>query len=443
MDDARTRLARDSWPHLLLKALPLLLVFSLPALPAHGETYVIDAALPNGGDCENPPIDGIWNAATSTCVLPEIPYPGVWIEAQDVLTIESSTFVEINCQVGVTGLVHNRGDVQIMPPSGEFSVTKVGYDAGTLLNDGAIVVASHSLVNHNYTLMVNHGTIDVTATGRFVNTGFSTFTNTGTVTNQVGGIVSIQGGTIFNEGTFVNYDYAGMGGCCAPAFDNRGTFVNHAEFYVRDDTVFTNRETAVNGLGASFENEGLLVNTGTFDNDGTLYSIAALRSSGTIDNDAAATFTNEGVMANDGLLVNEGHTENLDTIGNYGHIDNLGTFANSNRVLNVCASTLSGDPLIGNPPLDGVTIEQMTADGTFQWCEVGGAGYQVVTADLDSWGILQCEDVGVNAYTLADTPDPGNATLLLVRTVDSTWDTACPEQVGSRDDWIGGSGACP
>jgi hypothetical protein len=66
---------------LTIVAFILAWTFSVLIRPMLAATYVINAALPAGGDCEHPLIGGTRHEDRDTCVFPPNPHPGLLIDA--------------------------------------------------------------------------------------------------------------------------------------------------------------------------------------------------------------------------------------------------------------------------------------------------------------------------------------------------------------------------
>jgi len=418
------------------------LTFSVLTQPTLAATYAIDAGLPAGGDCEHPFIGGIWVEDWNTCVLPSDPYPGLLIDAGDTLTIESATHVLMPGYVRVRGYMHNKGSIDVVDPEGELWTISWPSSHGTILNDGSIAVHRQSLTNHNRGKIINNGSIDVESGGRFHTVGHASFINHGTTTIHAGGYLSFQGGIVLNEGWIINDDLFGMGGPFRPHLDNRGDFVNNATFETYPGATVNNRGTITNAVSASIENQVPFFNSGTVENDGSIENTGELVSSGTLGNGPAGAVTNLGILTNDGAILNDGLVDNMATLGNYSSIDNAGVIDNPGVIVNVCPGVISGNPVLQNPPIDEVWIETVAGD-VFSWCELAGADYQVAMGDILKFpygsyvqAAHDCVNVSVTFHALPDSPPPGDAIWLLVRTANGTYDTARPSQVGSRDNGI-------
>jgi hypothetical protein len=317
------------------------LTFSVLTQPTLAATYVIDAALPAGGDREHSFIGGTWREDRNTCVLPPEPYPGLLIDAGDALTIESATNVRMPGFVSVRGYMHNKGSIDIIDPEGELWTISWPCCHGTILNDGVISVHRQSLTNHNKGQIINHGSIEVESGGRFFTVGYASFINHGTTTIHTGGYLSFQGGVVLNEGWIVNDEFFGMGGSFRPSLDNRGSFVNSSMFETYPGATVNNSGTITNGASAWIQNEVPFFNPGTVENEGNFENTGELMSSGTLGNGPAGTVTNLGTLV-----------------------------------------------------------------------------------------------VSVTSHALVDSPAPGDAIWLLVRSAGGTYDTARPSQVASRDNGI-------
>jgi len=115
------------------------------------------------------------------------------------------------------------------------------------------------------------------------------------------------------------------------------------------------------GVDASLTNsfgellsEGLLTNSGSFDNrasftshgllinDDYFLSQGTFKTTGTFDNNQ--TFTNEGTLRNDGRINNLNIFWNQDTINNYGFICNKGAFINEGVLNNLGLGQFSDCP---------------------------------------------------------------------------------------------------
>jgi len=279
---------------------------------------------------------GTWTATNSTCTISNF-----GIGYSDTMTVDNSVYPNIT--LTITGTV-TIGD----------SCSRVGCHAGTLANNGHIVLVNSGAITSN-AIFTNTGTVDNFGV---INTNArSSFSNTGIVNNNNGGTITCNpcvgvsnGGTINNNagGTFDvtsftnfaifnNYGFFSQGG--GDYYNYAGGYINN--YGILDSSYFYNYNVVTNNVG------GVMTNTGTYSTSGTVFN------SGTFNNNSTGTLTNSGVINN--LCV--------------GTINNLGTIS-GNPPINPCLSDTVAVVASTNPTQTGqqvtytATVTPSNASGT-------------------------------------------------------------------------------
>ena len=242
------------------------------------------------------------------------------------------------------GKLANRGDFQTQN-DGRVFVQGVWDNLGTFGNGNLFVIGKDGYLS-------NAASGDVENSWQFNHSGY--LINRGQVSNLYGG----NGGGFTVEATGVFQNEAGSKFTSNTLFDNYGQTNGAVGSVVENSSHWNNREggsVSVKGTLSNLE-EGRISNAGNFTNEGLLINTeknAKLTNleSGTLGNEAGATFENldwvenQGVVINRGSLNNRGIFENDSTIHNNGvfGIGTNGEMFNGGQWLNEGAVENQGD----------------------------------------------------------------------------------------------------
>ncbi|WP_415280963.1 hypothetical protein [Candidatus Nitrososphaera sp. FF02] len=166
---------------------------------------------------------------------------------------------------------------------------------------------------------------------------------------------TIDGSTITNNGILQINSGAQFIQDGLNLLDNFGTVSNQGT--INNVINFGEGGTIVNNVAGNFVNDGIIENFGTLTNDGTLDN------NGDINNEVDGTFDNSGTASNDGQITNSGTIDNTGTLDNNGSMDNdcEGTFSGSignNQPVSTC-----DDPVIE----DEFSCEFFLSAGSAEW----------------------------------------------------------------------------
>ena len=281
----------------------------------------------------------------------------------DVLTNDGA--IVVNGLLRETGgSLYNNGTIDI---NGSLFVSGGHlYNYGTITNREALEIESGGTF-HNYSgnTLVNEASLLITGTfengdgemyaGRLVNNGFVYITESGEFNNNFTGTIAT--GT---ESEFI----------CTGVFNNDGNVTNSGSMELNNFEVAEGASFINNGMlitTSSFMNNGTFTNSGTVDINYTFQNNSLCTNTGVIDNtngaiyngssSMPATLNNNGeikmLSTTQGAIFNNGTFNNNvgGSITGYGHIYNYAVFNNYGTVSARGFDTIGEDGgLTGNPP---------------------------------------------------------------------------------------------
>ncbi len=325
----------------------------------------------------------------------------------------------------VNGTFSNSSGVSIVGTLTIAPAAQFNNAGGTVTNHGTVV--NHGTYINGFQL-INIGSFD--NFGQFNNNNIITTQPGGTFQNRPTGSISMgYGSQIQNDGSFVNDG----------AFDSFGAIENNSSF-VNNGTVNSFSGSKINNNpSGGFNNQGTIntndkvVNNSVFANSGTIninagsqwtnISIFTNEITGVINcvqdfqNNAAATFVNNGQFRNTVRTLNQGSFTNnafLNNIGDFtndvgatltnnelllqeaGNILNKGVLQNNDHLLSDECSTISNDGTIdnsGNLEVHAILFQRGTVTGLAVNC-VGCYVHTALTSDAPS--ICQNGTFGAN-----------------------------------------------
>jgi len=284
------------------------------------------------------------------------------------------------------------------------------WNYGTLTNAGTLSNLSGSTIyNNSGATLENSGTLSNSGTIE----SYDAFANSGTIHNYTGGEIYIYSGTFTNSGTLINDDWLSNSG----TLNNSGTITSSGSGYL------------VNGSWGEWNN------TGTITTSNVVYNYFH----GTWTNDTTGSMTNSGDVynwgdfINNGLLTNTGTFENsawFGTVTNNGEVRNSGTFTNGGDFSGTGTFVNDGGTIDNSGTMSIATlVVHSGSTGTI----TGTASTSVTTADIG--GTLDYTGSGglsVTTLNLADSAFTNNGT----GTVDITTLAVASGSTGT----LGGTG---
>jgi len=288
------------------------------------------------------------------------------IASKNSLTIDAGDSLSL-----VSGTSFNSGTIDV--------IGRLNNDLGSAFtNAGTITSTSTTGLLSNFGTFINNGTIsNVTISNNSFPTPDAIFTNNGTITTAANGdLNNLDFNAFTNNGKITivaTSDLINSG-----AFQNFGTIYNNGLLNnspaASGDGSFLNAGTINNNAGGSLQNGIVNVfdNSGTINNAGSLSTFFDLENGGKINN--RGTLDNEDFLNNRGTIDNRGTLYNSSTSTNnqFATLNNFGTLNNSGTINNISevgargalfdnSGTLNNSGTINN--MDG---QSLTNEGTFK-----------------------------------------------------------------------------
>jgi hypothetical protein len=280
----------------IIAVLTMILSFS-----PHDANAATNIALKDKASCQAVPISGTWTAANATCRTSA----NITLNSGDSLTVGAGLS---NIALTSTGTVTNSGTIT---------------NKGSITNEGTIINNNGGFINDtDNSFITNKGVI----------TNDGTIDNQGNPSANTGGQISNYG-TISNSGTITNSYFIDN----LSDTKHSGPSVIETSNSVASAGIITNNSggTITNNNGANISNDDSgtsITNNGLITNDGFIENF---NSGSSITNNSGGTITNTG------------------TIGNAGSISNSGTINNNGTITDECGGTSTGNPVTGNPVING------------------------------------------------------------------------------------------